>query len=171
MQNWIQHLYCLYVCWSWVNFSTLVKCWSHSLMSALVCKFVFFLGLLLYLCVCFASLNWSICSLQSKCPLNSWRETLSVYVHFFIIQIYSHAENTSQICCCSNLLQGSFPLYLLTPNNIPTLSAYLAVNSCQLWNLWQGLTSCYTGSHLVISTINLIFHFNPIQTAVKNIIL
>ena len=45
------------------------------------------------------------------------------YAHLFIIQIYSLAENTSQISYCSNQVQGTFPLHLTTLNNIPILSA------------------------------------------------
>ena len=36
-------------------------------------------------------------------------QTLSLYVHFFIIQIYSHSENTSQI----NFVQIKFKVHFL----------------------------------------------------------
>ena len=65
---------------------------------------------------------------------------LSLYVHFFINQIYSHAENTPQISYYSSQTQGPFPLLLITLNNIPMLSVHrrlLSLTSIEIHNtLW-----------------------------------
>ena len=91
--------------------------------------------------------------------------------HLFIIQIYFHAENTCQISYCSNQGQKSFPLYFQIQNNIPKLSAQFAVTACfenpnMVWPLairdrtWSSQT-------VLCENKNLIFHINPIQTAVN----
>ena len=153
---------------------------------------MFSLGWLL-LCVCFV-LSKRIDSLspQSKRQLNLWRQTLWFNVHFFIIQIYSYTKNTSQISYCSNQVQEYFPPYLLTQSNIPILSAYSWLLPRVSFKI--SLFESGWGSHLVFSTLfdlslyevksgllnnqavlwknykNVIFHINPIQTGVKNII-
>ena len=156
-----------------------MKCLSHSLMSAYVFELEFALGQRLSkLRVCSATPNTS----QSffffivQTPTNSWSK-ITVYYMRIIVQIYSHAENTSQISCCSNQVQKSFPQHLLTQNNIPILSDPLEVTSHQPQNPPQGLTTRFAGSHMVFSTSKLfsektrkIWFFTLIQTTVKRII-
>ena len=100
----------------------LVKCLSHSLISAQVYELGFSLA---WNNVCSASLNtrWSF-PFTELTPTNSRWQTLSLYTHLLIIQIYFYAENPFLISDCSNQFQGPFLLYFLTQDNIRNLSAY-----------------------------------------------
>ena len=76
-----------------------------------------------------ASPDWRLCRgsiyntifLQLKHPTTCDVKSLSLYTHLFIIQTYSHAENTFQINSCSNQVQGPFLQHLLTPINISSI--------------------------------------------------
>ena len=65
-----------------------------------------------------------------------------LYTHLFIIQIYSHAEITSQIRYFLKSLKESFPL--------PLLSSHLVVTSILLPNPQYSFTSRHTVSNLVL---------------------
>ena len=90
-------------------------------MSTKVCELVFYWRIAIIACVLCFSQYALIRSLRS--PDTNWTsdDKLCRYIYVvFIIQIYSHTENTSQISNCSTKVLGSFPKHLLTPNNIPT---------------------------------------------------
>ena len=124
-------------------------------------------------------------SSQSKQQLTCNIKTLSLYAHLFIIQVYSQAENPSQISYFSSQLQGSFPSatknsHTSTCNNVSNIvKPYLVVNSSQLPNsikqvdLWLYKVRVVSSNNQIVlgkNYKNLIFHIIPIQTAMKKII-
>ena len=90
---------------------------------------------------------------QSRCQLNS-RPQLSLYVYFFIVQICSHAGNTSQISYSLSKVQGRF-LYTYKPKTIFQHRQPIGIAPARIKTHQTVLTSRYTGSHLVFSTIKL----------------
>ena len=109
-----------------------------------------------------------------------WQQSLSLYVHFFIIQIYSRLIIYPKSASIHIKFQGHFFYYLLTQNNIPILSAYLAVttslasfeihNTVWFLAIWGLIWFPQQSTCSLRKLQNLIFHINPIPTAVKNII-
>ena len=101
-------------------------------------------------------------SFSARCQRNSWRQTLSLYVYFFIIQICSNTENISRISCYSN--------HFLYTHKAWTILQHSQSMSSQLQNPKLYFSWLFSNQPALWENYkNLIFHINPIHTAVKNI--
>ena len=99
-----------------------------------------------------------------KTQTNSWHQTLSLCPHLFLMQIYSNAGNLSSVVISSTHIY---------PKQVFQYSQHIASKSSTRFDLsLHEVTLGLPNNQFVPleNNKNLIFHINPIQTAMKKII-